>query len=41
MTIFIYREFEQEIEKTLVLTLSNIRGLERDKDTKFGIVVSN
>ena len=41
MTIFIYREFVQEIEKTLVLTLSNIRGLERDKDTKFGIVVSN
>ena len=41
MTILIYREFVREIEKTLVLILSNIRGLERDKDAKFGIVVSN
>ena len=34
-------EFVQEIEKTLVWILSNIRGLERVKDTKFGIIVSN
>ena len=32
-------EFVQEIEKTLVWILSNIRGLERVKDTKFGIIV--